>query len=265
QLDEVFKESKADPYYAEKRDASIIIGINIQTMTKWNFSAVMGSATVNQGYDLMLTDLGDKYAIDVGSDKGKELLIGYAKNVRDAYANEAQSVERKKLEILNMSQQKLDFAPDLIPELLNQNYANVPFWDKHSEKCLACGSCVMVCPTCYCFDIKESLNLTLDGGERIRTWDACLLEGFAKIASGEDFRPTLSERYRHRYFKKGQYLFNRFGFISCVGCGRCSSNCLPDIANPVKLFNDMYQETVKTGIEITSPAPPEISITTEGK
>ena len=265
QLDEVFKESKADPYYAEKRDASIIIGINIQTMTKWNFSAVMGSATVNQGYDLMLTDLGDKYAIDVGSDKGKELLIGYAKNVRDAYANEAQSVERKKLEILNMSQQKLDFAPDLIPELLNQNYANVPFWDKHSEKCLACGSCVMVCPTCYCFDIKESLNLTLDGGERIRTWDACLLEGFAKIASGEDFRPTLSERYRHRYFKKGQYLFNRFGFISCVGCGRCSSNCLPDIANPVKLFNDMYQETVKTGIEITSPAPPEISITTEEK
>jgi NAD(P)H-flavin reductase/formate hydrogenlyase subunit 6/NADH:ubiquinone oxidoreductase subunit I len=265
QLDEVFKESKADPYYAEKRDASIIIGINIQTMTEWNFSAVMGSATVNQGYDLMLTDLGDKYAIDVGSDKGKQLLSGYAKNVRDAYANEVQLVERKKLEIINMSQQKLDFSPDLIPELLNQNYANVPFWEKHSEKCLACGSCVMVCPTCYCFDIKESPILSLDRGERIRTWDACLLEGFAKVASGEDFRPTLSARYRHRYFKKGQYLFNRFGFISCVGCGRCSSNCLPDIANPVKLFNDMYQENVKTGIEITSPAPPEISITTEEK
>ena len=264
-MDEVFRETKADPYYAEKRNTSIIIGINIQKMTKWNFSAVMGCATIDHGYDLMLTDLGAKYAVEIGSSKGEELLTKYAKNVRDAYANEVQMVGRKKHEIMNMSQQKLDFSPDLISELLNQNYANSQFWEKHSEKCLACGSCVLVCPTCYCFDIRDNPDLTLEHGERVRTWDGCLLEDFAKVASGENFRPTKPARYRHRYFKKGKYLFDRFGFVSCVGCGRCGSNCLPDIANPVKLFNDMYQETLKAGIEITRPAPPEISIITEDK
>jgi NAD(P)H-flavin reductase/ferredoxin len=264
-MDEVFRETKSDPYYAEKRNTSIIIGINIQRMSKWNFSAVMGCATIDHGYDLMLTDLGAKYAVEIGSSKGEELLTKYARNVRDAYANEVQMVGRKKHEIMNMSQQKLDFSPDLIPELLNQNYANSQVWEKHSEKCLACGSCVLVCPTCYCFDIRDNPDLTLERGERVRTWDGCLLEDFAKVASGENFRPTKPTRYRHRYFKKGKYLFDRFGFISCVGCGRCGSNCLPDIANPVKLFNDMYQETLKTGIEITRPITPEISITTEDK
>src|SRR3972149_6571269 len=263
-MDEVFRETKADPYYAEKRNTSIIIGINIQKMTKWNFSAVMGCATIDHGYDLMLTDLGAKYAVEIGSSKGEELLTKYAKNVRDAYANEVQMVGRKKHEIMNMSQQKLEFSPDLIPELLSQNYANSQFWEKHSEKCLACGSCVLVCPTCYCFDVKDNPDLSLEHGERIRTWDGCLLEDFAKIASGENFRPTRPTRYRHRYFKKGKYLFDRFGFISCVGCGRCSSNCLPDSANPVSLFNDMYHETLNMGMQVAPARVPDVKSQTEG-
>ena len=150
-----------------------------------------------------------------------------------------------------MSQQKFDFPPELIPELLKDSYGKSGFWEKHSEKCLACGSCVLVCPTCYCFDVKDNPDLSLEHGERIRTWDGCLLEDFAKIASGENFRATRPTRYRHRYFKKGKYLFDRFGFVSCVGCGRCSSNCLPDIANPVNLFNDMYQENQNTGAQMS--------------
>ena len=102
----------------------------------------MGCATVDHGYDIMLTDLGTKYAVEVGSSKGEDLLTKHAKNVREAFANEVQMVGRKKHEIMNMSQQKLEFSPDLIPELLNQNYANSQLWEKHSEKCLACGSCV---------------------------------------------------------------------------------------------------------------------------
>jgi len=263
-MDEVFRETKADPYYGEKRKSSLIIGVNIQKVSKWNFSPSMGCATVDHGYDLMLTDLGDRYAIEIGSDKGELLLNArYAKNVRDAYANEIQMVGLRKHEIMTIGQQKLDFSPRLIPELLKNNYANSPFWEKHSEKCLACGSCVLVCPTCYCFDVRDNPDLTLERGERIRTWDGCLLEDFAKVASGEDFRPTKPARYRHRYFKKGKYLFDRFGFVSCVGCGRCSSNCLPDIANPVKLFNEMYQETTNAGVELTRPRPPEVRIKTE--
>jgi NAD(P)H-flavin reductase/NAD-dependent dihydropyrimidine dehydrogenase PreA subunit len=263
-MDEIFRETKSDPYYFEKRKSSIIIGVNIQNMSKWCFAPQMGCATIDYGYDLMLTDLGNRYAINVGSQKGEALLDKYAKNVTDAFARDIQLVGQKKQEIINSSQQKFNFPTELIPELLSKTYEKSGFWEKHAEKCLACGSCVLVCPTCYCFDVKEEPDLSLKEGERIRTWDGCLLEDFAKIASGENFRPTRPTRYRHRYFKKGKYLFDRFGFVSCVGCGRCSSNCLPDIANPVNLFNDMNQEVLNMGVEIDAPAEPEVNIKTEG-
>jgi NAD(P)H-flavin reductase/NAD-dependent dihydropyrimidine dehydrogenase PreA subunit len=263
-MDEIFRETKSDPYYFEKRKSSIIIGVNIQNMSKWCFAPQMGCATIDYGYDLMLTDLGNRYAVNVGSQKGEALLDKYANNVTDAFARDIQLVGQKKHEIMDMSKQKFNFDVELIPELLSKTYEKSDFWEKHSEKCLACGSCVLVCPTCYCFDVKEDPHLSLDSGERIRTWDGCLLEDFAKIASGENFRPTRPTRYRHRYFKKGKYLFDRFGFVSCVGCGRCSSNCLPDIANPVNLFNDMHQEVVSMGMDIEAPAQPEVTIKTEG-
>jgi NAD(P)H-flavin reductase/NAD-dependent dihydropyrimidine dehydrogenase PreA subunit len=263
-MDEIFRETKSDPYYFEKRKSSIIIGVNIQNMSKWCFAPQMGCATIDYGYDLMLTDLGNRYAVNVGSQKGEALLDKYANNVTDAFARDIQLVGQKKHEIMDMSKQEFNFDVELIPELLSKTYEKSDFWEKHSEKCLACGSCVLVCPTCYCFDVKEDPHLSLDSGERIRTWDGCLLEDFAKIASGENFRPTRPTRYRHRYFKKGKYLFDRFGFVSCVGCGRCSSNCLPDIANPVNLFNDMHQEVVSMGMDIEAPAQPEVTIKTEG-
>ncbi|MEM3377853.1 MAG: 4Fe-4S dicluster domain-containing protein [Candidatus Bathyarchaeia archaeon] len=263
-MDEIFRETKSDPYYFEKRQASIIIGVNIQKMSKWCFAPAMGCAAIDYGYDLMLTDLGNRYAINIGSQKGEQLLDKYAKNVKPALARDIQLVGQKKREVMEMSQQKFDFPPELIPELLSKSYEKSGFWEKHAEKCLACGSCVLVCPTCYCFDVKDQADLSLEYGERIRTWDGCLLEDFAKIASGENFRPTRPTRYRHRYFKKGKYLFDRFGFISCVGCGRCSSNCLPDIANPVKLFNDMYHELRSIGEQVAPAAVPEVEIQTEG-
>jgi NAD(P)H-flavin reductase/formate hydrogenlyase subunit 6/NADH:ubiquinone oxidoreductase subunit I len=264
-MDEIFRETKSDPYYFKKRAASVIIGVNIQKMSKWNFSSFMGCASIDYGYDLMLTDLGNRYAINVGSQKGEELLSKYAKNVTLSLARDIQIAGQKKREIMNMPQQKFDFPPELIPELLKDSYGKSGFWEKHSENCLACGSCVLVCPTCYCFDVKDNPDLSLEHGERIRTWDGCLLEDFAKIASGENFRATRPTRYRHRYFKKGKYLFDRFGFVSCVGCGRCSSNCLPDIANPVNLFNDMYHENQNTGAQMaTFAVQPDVNIQTEG-
>ena len=264
-MDEIFRETKSDSQYFKKRDAAIIIGINIQKMSKWNFSSYMGSAAIDYGYDLMLTDLGNRYAINIGSQKGEDLLSKYANNVTLALARDMQIAGQKKREVMAMSQQKFDFPPELIPELLKDSYGKSGFWEKHSEKCLACGSCVLVCPTCYCFDVKDNPDLSLEHGEKFRTWDGCLLEDFAKIASGENFRATRPTRYRHRYFKKGKYLFDRFGFISCVGCGRCSSNCLPDIANPVNLFNDMYQESKNNGEQMATVATqPNVNIQTEG-
>src|SRR3972149_2392871 len=144
-MDEIFSETKSDPYYFEKRNSSIIIGVNIQKMSKWCFAPFMGCATIEYGYDLMLTDLGNRYAINIGSQKGEELLAKYAKNVKDAFARDIQLVGQKKREIMGMARQKFDFPTELIPELLEKNYENSGFWEKHAYKCLDCGSCVLVC------------------------------------------------------------------------------------------------------------------------
>ena len=99
----------------------------------------------------------------------------------------------------------------------------------------------MVCPTCYCFDVLDEVALDLSIGERVRRWDGCMIEEFAKVASGENFREDKTSRYRHRFYKKALYLFRRLDDIACVGCGRCSTGCLPDIADPVDVFNRLYE------------------------
>ena len=133
-MDEIFKETKSDPFYFDKRKSTIIIGVNIQKMTPWNFSGAMGSAIVDYGYDLMLTDLGNRYAVTVGSQKGGELLSKYAENVTEALARDVQAVGQKKNEIMSMSKQKFEFSPEMIPELLSKSYGESAFWEKHSRK-----------------------------------------------------------------------------------------------------------------------------------
>jgi hypothetical protein len=87
------------------------------------------------------------------------------------------------------------------------------------------------------------MNLDMKGGTRTRYWDGCLLQDFASIASGENFREKRAERFRHRIFRKSNYVPALIGGeIACVGCGRCSSGCLPDIADPVKIYNQLAEE-----------------------
>jgi NAD(P)H-flavin reductase/formate hydrogenlyase subunit 6/NADH:ubiquinone oxidoreductase subunit I len=262
QMDIVFTETKSDPYYLKKRESSIIIGVNMQRVSKWCFAASMGCATVDYGYDLMLTDIGQEYYVEIGSLKGEQLLKKYA-HMTDPQEGHTAILTQKKGEAEKMCQMHLDFPVEYVPDLLKKNYYNDEFWELHSGNCYSCGSCVMVCPTCYCFDVQDNPGLSLDKGEKLRTWDGCLLEDFATVATGENFRSTKLARYRHRYYKKGVYLFDRFGVIACVGCGRCSSHCLPDIADPVKVFNDLYDKTHKMGMKIKATPSFDVTIKSE--
>jgi hypothetical protein len=107
----------------------------------------------------------------------------------------------------------------------------------------------MVCPTCFCYDVKDEVSINLKNGSRIRTWDGCLLRDFTLIGSGEVFRDDISKRYRHRFYRKGNYLPERYGFVACVGCGRCGIACLPDIADPCDMINDLshFERSDDTG------------------
>lgn len=237
QMATIFKDPPLDDNYIRKLEESILIGVNIQNVSPHAFAGSMGTATTDSGFDLMLTDIGDRYAIEVGSEKGNTLLEKYAK-VTAAGNDTIFKVQRIKAELVSKFKKQINFSSEELPKLLEDNYEN-ELWNTNSKKCLSCGSCNLVCPTCYCFDVQDITELNLKSGERIRTWDGCLLEDFAKVATGENFRENRAARYRHRFMRKGKYLYDKFGFIACVGCGRCTSSCLPDIADPAKVFNTL--------------------------
>ena len=119
--------------------------------------------------------------------------------------------------------------PIYLPEILDESYDSL-IWDALSRNCFSCGTCNLVCPTCYCFDVREVVEMNLLEGRRERRWDGCMLQNFAEVAGGENFREHKADRLRHRIFRKGKYMREMFGKSGCVGCGRCDRHCTAGIS-----------------------------------
>jgi len=236
-LDKVFSEKNVDSNYMEKRKKTILIGIDCIPDDRCFCTSVGTIIPKNEYFDLFLTDIGDGYLVNVSTDKGKELLnVDF---IRDATGGEIQRrdefVEKKKAACTN----KMDMPLSELPLMFAGVY-NSKVWEENGEKCVACGRCNLVCPTCYCFDVYDSMNLKLTEGERIRQWDSCHLESFTKVATGEVFRKSKASRDRHRFYRKFYYL-SRFSPSFCTGCGRCGKECLADI-EVVETVNKLAKE-----------------------
>jgi sulfhydrogenase subunit beta (sulfur reductase) len=109
-----------------------------------------------------------------------------------------------------------------------------PVWREIGARCLCCGSCSMVCPTCSCFNVLDEL-VPQGVGQRVRLWDSCLFRDYAVVAGGHNFRADRADRVRNRYYHKQEAFVREFGVPSCVGCGRCIENC-PTGINVVEVF-----------------------------
>jgi len=109
-----------------------------------------------------------------------------------------------------------------IKPILDVNFEH-PFWNTIHQKCLACGTCTYLFPTCHCFDISDEQKG--DDGIRLRNWDSCMFPLFTLETSGHNPRPTQKERWRQRAMHKFKYYVDNFNAIACVGCGRCVMYC----------------------------------------
>lgn len=241
-MDRIWAEGNADERYLSRRRQATIIAMRPVKASKWSFWAAMESAEVNSGYDLLLTDIGGKYAVEIGTGKGKSLLAKHAPDAKDAGAEDLKALENAKKAIPNLcnKDRAINIAPGKIPDFVRMSIKN-PVWEKQAEKCYSCGSCNLVCPTCYCFDVKDEMNLDLKSGTRSRMWDGCLLEEFASVGSGENFREHRADRFRHRILRKAVFVADKIGELACVGCGRCSEVCLPNITDPVQVINKIAE------------------------
>jgi len=259
-LDEAFMTTNADPNYIARRQNTIIIGVDCLNPSPKSFAPSMGTHQAETGFDLLLTDIGADYMVTVGSEKGADLLAKYAQ-VREPTGDEIAKQKAARDKALTKYKLSLDVPRERLPKLLEESYDD-PYWESRSETCLSCGSCVMVCPTCFCFDVKDEVALNLKEGERFRQWDGCVLIDFAKVATGENFRHDKASRLRHRIFRKGKYIPEKYGKVGCVGCGRCATACLADIASPLEAFNAIA-ESVKAkeaAIRIIREARPETEL-----
>jgi len=241
-LDAVFSTTNPEVNYLSRRGEATIVGVDCLSPSPNAFCPSLGIATTETGFDLMLTDIGDSYVVAIGSSKGEELLRKYAVTT-EATRSELTQKEQECQKALARYRVTLNMSPGEIPHLLDKSWDSLVFKEK-GEKCLSCGSCIMVCPTCFCFDVQDDIALNLKQGERYRQWDGCMLADFAAVAGGGNFRNDRESRFRHRMYRKGKYLWERYGKLGCVGCGRCADACLADIASPAETFNRLKEENL---------------------
>jgi NAD(P)H-flavin reductase/heterodisulfide reductase subunit C len=242
--DFLFSEGKTDNNYMANREAATVIGSSIQKVSERSFWGCIGREVKPKGHDGFLTRLENKgYVFDVINYKG-EALLSYG-IFRDATDGEIVDAKKVNDDVLLQCSTRLPFPSDKLAEKVRAEFNNEELWEELAEGCFSCGTCNTVCPTCYCFDVKDRWNLDQKSGTRERYWDACLTSEFAKVSLGagtsENFRSTRGERFRHRIMRKAVYLNDKLGGPACVGCGRCSTSCTADIADPARVYNRIME------------------------
>jgi ferredoxin len=209
-----------DPYYCSKRDNTTVISIGCNQPIRTCFCTDTGGDPFSlEGTDVLLIDMGETYFVQPVTQRGEGFL-----QERPGFEKADQGQLQRKEEIIEKARQNIGSDLDLerIKKELDHDFDN-PLWETLHEKCLGCGVCTFLCPTCHCFDILDEGDSKQ--GERIRIWDACMFPLFTRHASGANPRPTGKERMRQRVLHKFKYFADNHNRVACTGCGRCIRAC----------------------------------------
>jgi len=236
-LDLLYLTDYPDPYYRRNREKLVVVGFGCWPDDRC-FCESLDTSTVADGFDLFLTRLEDGFQVVVGTSAGDDIVRAN----RHLFEPATRQDTLHYLERLRARKQAFTLELDVtdLPLVLELKKDD-PVWDELGKKCLCCGSCSMVCPTCSCFNVMDEVRA--DGGAaRVRTWDSCLFRDYAMVAGGHNFRSDRGERVRNRYYHKQEAFVREFGMPSCVGCGRCIDNC-PTGINVVEVFQHVRGTT----------------------
>ena len=209
-----------DPYYKGRREQTTILTLACQAPSAGCFcTSVNGSPADKEGSDALITELEKGYFIEALTEKGRALLKEAGVEDGASYQAEAQ----KKQETVHATVKRV-FGDGPAPQVSKELYQNDEFWEEELAKCLSCGACTYLCPTCYCFNITD--EQATDKGERVRSWDGCMYQHFTLEASGHNPRPTKFLRFKNRLGHKFLFYPEKYNnVIACCGCGRCIRFC----------------------------------------
>jgi sulfhydrogenase subunit beta (sulfur reductase) len=234
-VDMTFEDGYKDPYYLEKRKNALLVGLGCTNPCESCFCTSMGtSPTDATNVDIMLIDIGDAFLVEEVTDKGKELT----KDLKEATKADEAAAEKSKETAYNKVVRKLDTKG--IKDKLLASFDDEGFWEKTAAKCISCGICTLLCPTCYCFDIND--EAVKGEGTRFRSWDSCGFPVYTKMPM-ENPRSEKWRRVRQKVCHKYEFYPMAFDVIACTGCGRCIRLC------PVNWDITQVIESVPEGVK----------------
>lgn len=227
-LNVVFSDRPRDMHYLIRKGYFTLIGLECNAYCdSYANCAMLRNHLPKGGYDLFFSELENFYFVAINTHKGEQIIkdSGLFDPVSSQGEEQLQALRKRKKAIFKS---EVPIRYQDIPRLFDETFDS-DVWGQIGEKCLSCGNCTNVCPTCYCFDVMDEPELDLNKGRRIRVWDSCQHENFAKVAGGESFRETRLDRKRHRFNRKFRYPMVKYNRIFCTGCGRCSRTCMAKI------------------------------------
>ncbi|MCK4799132.1 MAG: 4Fe-4S dicluster domain-containing protein [Spirochaetes bacterium] len=243
-LNIVFSDRPKDLNYLVRKNRITIIGLECNGLCDEHATcALMDNDLPNGGYDLFFTDLGDYFIVHVNTLAGDK-IIEKSQLFEDSTASNIKELEKLRERKRSIFVNKFGIDHQEIPALFDKSKES-QIWHDIGERCLSCGNCTNVCPTCYCFDVMDIPNLDLKTGKRIRVWDSCQNEPFAKVSGGESFREDRADRKKHRFYRKFEYPVNKYSRFFCTGCGRCTRACMAKISLPETLEQLIKENSTK--------------------
>jgi sulfhydrogenase subunit beta (sulfur reductase) len=235
----VFEPSElSDPYFKACREKLLVVAVNCTHAQATCFCAsTQTGPQVKDGFDLALTGITSGFLLESGSKAGEQII----QQLQPGLADQSQQQQAADLCQACAGSQSRSLADGPLTDLLTTHREH-PHWQAVADRCLSCGNCTMVCPTCFCHTVEEIPDLSGESSERFRIWDSCFNPEHGYI-HGKNMRPTTRERYRMWMTHKLTTWHQQFDSSGCVGCGRCITWCPVgiDITEEVAMLMEQKQ------------------------
>ena len=209
-----------DPYYAARRKGLFLVAVNCSHPAHTCFCVSTGDGPkANDGYDLVLSELDDGFIVEYGSERGR--FMHERLNTLAVSAEQQHIADEELIQAAERQQRRMPSTD--VRDVLFANLEH-PRWEEVAERCLSCGNCTSVCPTCFCHAEIERPALDGEYSEHSRQWDSCFTQGHS-YTHGMTIRADTRLRYRQWMTHKLGSWHEQYGRSGCVGCGRCITWC----------------------------------------
>jgi sulfhydrogenase subunit beta (sulfur reductase) len=236
-LDDIYLDKEYnDVFYRNRRENTLLISSDCFGIQEHCHCLSYNIKPYSENHaDLSVVNLDGTIVLKILSPKGEEFIKSIPAILSTPDNSAIQIIEKKHQETETLLTKSNNGLPDYkkTGELITRSKNDI--WEKYSAKCVSCGACTTICPTCTCFILIDK-----PGFEKVKQMDACQYPGFERVAGGEDALFELHNRFRNRYMCKYIWKPEKFTSLACTGCGRCIDGCIGKISK-----NELFMELAK--------------------